>query len=57
MAYAAKKTEHAGAKNGRGFWGHRAEAKKASKHRRRENDKHLARDQERLGKRTYKPTA
>ena len=29
------KTEHAGAKNGGGFWGTRAEAKQSSKRRRR----------------------
>lgn len=33
------KTEHTGAKNGGGFWGTRAEAKKMSKRARREADK------------------
>jgi hypothetical protein len=40
MAYNAKKTEHTGAKKGRGaFYGPKAEAKKASNRRRREDDK------------------
>jgi hypothetical protein len=40
MAYNAKKTEHVGAKKGSGaFYGPKAEAKKASNRRRRENDK------------------
>jgi hypothetical protein len=33
------KTEHAGAKNGGGFWGPRADAKRYSKRARREADK------------------
>ena len=33
------KTEHAGPKNGGGYWGRRAEAKAVSKRRRRANDK------------------
>jgi hypothetical protein len=33
--YRGMKTEHSGAKNGGGFWGPRAEAKTASKKRRR----------------------
>jgi hypothetical protein len=36
------KTEHAGAKNGGGYWGLRAEAKSASKKRRRRSGKHEA---------------
>jgi len=40
MAYNAKKTEHAGAKKGRGaFYGRKVDAKKASNRRRRQNDK------------------
>ena len=40
MAYKAKKTEHAGAKKGRGaFYGRKVDAKKASNRRRREDDK------------------
>ncbi len=40
MAHQAKKTEHSGAKKGRGaFWGHKADAKKESDRRRREEDK------------------
>ena len=40
MADKAKKTEHAGAKKGRGsFYGHKADAKKASNRRRRADDK------------------
>jgi hypothetical protein len=43
MAYNAKKTEHAGPKKGSGaFYGRKAEAKKASNHRRREDDKRAA---------------
>ena len=43
MAYNAKKTEHAGPKKSRGaFYGPKAEAKKASKRRRRQNDKREA---------------
>ncbi len=34
-----QKTEHSGAKNGGGHWGDRAEAKRISKKRRRENEK------------------
>ena len=42
MAYKANRTEHAGAKKGRGaFYGRKAEAKKASKKRRRTNDRSL----------------
>jgi hypothetical protein len=41
MAYNAKKTEHAGSKKGSGaFYGPKADTKKASKRRRREDDKH-----------------
>ena len=40
MAYNAKKSEHTGAKKGSGaFYGPKADAKKASKRRRREDDK------------------
>ena len=35
MANKAKRTEHAGAKNGGGYWGPRADAKKESKKARR----------------------
>ena len=45
MANRAKKTEHAGAKKGRGaFWGRKREAKRASNRRRRQTDKFEARD-------------
>jgi hypothetical protein len=37
----ATRTEHAGAKNGGGYWGPRAEAKKRSKKVRRERSKQL----------------
>lgn len=33
------KTEHGGAKNGGGYWGTRADAKRASRKRRRQIDK------------------
>ncbi len=36
------KTEHAGAKNGGGYWGKRAEAKKVTKRKRRKADKQEA---------------
>lgn len=40
MAYKANRTEHAGAKKGRGaFYGRKAAAKQASKKRRRTNDR------------------
>lgn len=39
MAHSATRTEHSGAKRGRGYWGHKKEAKKASKKQRRFNDK------------------
>ncbi len=43
MAYNAKKTEHAGAKKGRGtFYGRKVDAKKASNRRRREDNKRAA---------------
>jgi hypothetical protein len=43
MAYNATKTEHAGAKKGRGaFYGPTAEAKKESNRRRRKDDKRAA---------------
>jgi hypothetical protein len=38
MGFAAKKTEHCGAKHGKGaYWGHKWEAKKQSNRIRREN--------------------
>jgi hypothetical protein len=44
MAFRKKvKTEHAGAKNGGGFWGRRREAKQLSKKLRRARDKKEAR--------------
>ena len=40
MAYQAMKTEHVGAKNGRGsYWGHKQDAKKESNHKRRQDEK------------------
>ena len=40
MAYNARRTEHSGPKQGRGaFYGRKAEAKKASNRRRRQDDK------------------
>jgi hypothetical protein len=40
MAYEAKKTEHAGAKKGRGaYWGPKKNAKRESNRKRRESDK------------------
>ena len=45
MANRARKTEHAGAKKGRGaFWGRKGEAKRASNRRRRETAKLEARN-------------
>ena len=43
MAHWGVKTEHAGAKNGGGYYGHREEAKTNSKVKRRANDKHAVR--------------
>jgi hypothetical protein len=44
MAFKARKTEHSGAKKGRGaFYGRKAVAKKMSKRRRRAEDKQAAR--------------
>jgi len=40
MSFEAKKTEHAGAKKGRGaYWGPKRDAKKESNRKRRESDK------------------
>lgn len=39
MANSVVKTEHAGAKNGGGYWGPRAEAKHESNRTRRVNDR------------------
>ena len=45
MAFKAKKTEHSGAKKGRGaFYGRKVEAKRASNRRRRETGKRTVRD-------------
>lgn len=38
------RTEHAGAKNGGGYWGRRAEAKAVCDKLRRANDRHAIRD-------------
>jgi hypothetical protein len=46
MAHSVKKTEHAGAKNGGGHWGCRAEAKAGSRRRRRALDRRVVRDSE-----------
>jgi hypothetical protein len=44
MGYEAKKTEHSGSKKGCGaYWDRKADAKKESKHKRREQDKALSR--------------
>ena len=40
MAYQAKRTEHSGAKRGRGaYWGPKKDAKRESNRKRRENDR------------------
>ena len=45
MGHEAKKTEHSGAKKGRGaYWGVKADAKRESNRRRREDAKALARE-------------
>jgi hypothetical protein len=41
MANKVRKTEHAGAKNGGGYWGTRLEAKTMSKKTRRKNAKKM----------------
>ena len=46
MSHSKCKTEHAGAKNGGGFYGKRAEAKAASRVKRRTADKEEAKKQE-----------
>ena len=44
MAFKAKKTEHAGAKKGRGaYWGRKVDAKQESNRKRREDAKAIAR--------------
>ena len=44
MAWGAKKTEHAGAKKGTGsFYGRKADAKRSSNRRRRQNSKSIIR--------------
>ena len=46
MAYNARRTEHSGPKQGRGaFYGPKAEAKRASTRRRRQNDKQAVLDE------------
>ena len=40
------KTEHSGAKRGRGFWGRKVEAKKVSRKRRRAIDKDCIKEEE-----------
>jgi hypothetical protein len=44
VAIEVRKTEHAGAKNGRGFWGTRADAKAGSRKVRRVVDRQSAMD-------------
>jgi hypothetical protein len=47
MGHKAKKTEHSGSKKGRGaYWGRKADAKKESSRRRREDGKKAARGAE-----------
>ncbi len=42
MAFQAKKTEHSGAKKGKGaYWGRKVDAKKESNRMRREDDKKI----------------
>jgi hypothetical protein len=44
MAFKAKKTEHAGAKKGRGaYWGRKVDAKRESNRKRREDAKAIVR--------------
>lgn len=42
MAWGRAKSEHAGAKHGRGFWGRKALAKQASRRARRREDRAVA---------------
>ena len=52
MAYNARKTEHAGAKRGRGaYYGRKVAAKNDSRRQRREDDKRAAAELETAGKR------
>lgn len=39
MAWGRVKSEHGGAKRGKGYWGHKAEAKQASRRARRRDDR------------------
>lgn len=45
MAYKATRTEHAGGKNGGGYWGHRVDAKRDSRKRRRVDDRRAIAEQ------------
>ena len=42
MAWGRTKTEHSGPKRGKGYWGHKAEAKQASKLARRDDDRRIS---------------
>jgi hypothetical protein len=42
MAWGRTKTEHSGPKRGKGYWGHKAEAKRASKLARREEGRRIS---------------
>ena len=45
MAYQAKRTEHSGAKRGRGaYWGPKKDAKRESSRKRRENDRNESKE-------------
>ena len=45
MAYQARKTEHSGAKRGRGaYWGPKKDGKRESSRKRRENDRNESRE-------------
>ncbi len=53
MAHRANRTEHSGAKRGRGaYWGHKADAKEHSNRLRREDDRRSAKELERRSKRS-----
>ena len=49
MTYRARKTEHVGAKKGKGaYWGHKGEAKRESNRARRRNDLRVVTDERAL---------
>lgn len=46
MAWGRVKSEHAGAKHGKGYWGRKADAKQASRRARRSGDRGVAQERQ-----------